>query len=100
MLSTTTHLTTDIVAMPLLWVLPLGLYLLSFVVAFAGGAGRPIFITMVAPLIILIAGGLRLRAGRRHAAVRRRRSDCCLLFVDRGRAARRAVSPRGPPPTI
>ena len=35
MLSTTTHLTTDIVAMPLLWVLPLGLYLLSFVIAFA-----------------------------------------------------------------
>ena len=31
MLSTTTHLTTDIVAIPLLWVLPLGLYLLSFV---------------------------------------------------------------------
>ena len=42
MLSTTTHLTTDIVAMPLLWVLPLGLYLLSFVIAFAGaGAARP-----------------------------------------------------------
>ena len=35
MLSTTTHLTTDIVAMPLLWVVPLGLYLLSFVIAFA-----------------------------------------------------------------
>src|SRR3546814_4086502 len=35
MLSTTTHLTTDIVAMPLLWVLPLGLYLLSFVIAFS-----------------------------------------------------------------
>ena len=30
MLSTSTHLTTDIVAMPLLWVVPLGLYLLSF----------------------------------------------------------------------
>ena len=43
MLSTTTHLTTDIVAMPLLWVLPLGLYLLSFVIAFAdaAAAGRP-----------------------------------------------------------
>jgi hypothetical protein len=37
MLSTTTHLTTDIFAMPLLWVIPLGLYLLSFVVAFADG---------------------------------------------------------------
>lgn len=35
MLSTTTHLTTDIFAMPLLWVIPLGIYLFSFVIAFA-----------------------------------------------------------------
>ena len=41
MLSTTTHLTTDIVAMPLLWVLPLGLYLLSFSVAFSERRGSP-----------------------------------------------------------
>lgn len=34
MLATTTFLTTDIVAVPLLWVLPLGVYLLSFTVAF------------------------------------------------------------------
>ena len=34
-LSTTLHITTDLVAMPLLWVLPLGAYLLSFTVAFA-----------------------------------------------------------------
>ena len=39
MLSTTTHLTTDIVAMPLLWVIPLGLYLLSFSIAFAERRG-------------------------------------------------------------
>lgn len=34
MLATTTFLTTDIVAAPLLWVLPLSLYLLSFSIAF------------------------------------------------------------------
>lgn len=34
LLSVTTHLTTDIAPVPLLWVLPLGLYLLSFVIAF------------------------------------------------------------------
>jgi hypothetical protein len=39
MLSTTTHLTTDIFAMPLLWVIPLGIYLLSFVIAFAERRG-------------------------------------------------------------
>ena len=34
-LSTTLYLTTDLVAVPLLWVIPLGAYLLSFTVAFA-----------------------------------------------------------------
>ena len=63
MLSTTTHLTTDIVAMPLLWVVPLGLYLLSFVIAFASRRGVADFITMIAPLIILIAGGLAFSTG-------------------------------------
>jgi hypothetical protein len=63
MLSTTTHLTTDIVAVPMLWVLPLGLYLLSFVIAFAHRRGPADFITMLAPLIILIAGGLAFSSG-------------------------------------
>jgi spermidine synthase len=35
MLAVTTHITTDIAAVPLLWVIPLALYLLSFVVAFS-----------------------------------------------------------------
>ncbi len=63
MLSTTTHLTTDIVAMPLLWVLPLGLYLLSFVIAFAERRGPANLITVLAPLVILIAGGLAFSNG-------------------------------------
>lgn len=66
MLSTTTHLTTDIVAMPLLWVLPLGLYLLSFVVAFATRRGMTSFLTQLAPLILLIAGGLAFSEGSRQ----------------------------------
>jgi hypothetical protein len=37
-LATTTHLTTDIMALPLLWVLPLALYLLSFVIAFSSNS--------------------------------------------------------------
>jgi SAM-dependent methyltransferase len=63
MLSTTTHLTTDIVAMPLLWALPLGLYLLSYVIAFAGSRRAADFVTFAAPLIILIAGGLAFSQG-------------------------------------
>ena len=63
MLSTTTHLTTDIVAMPLLWAIPLGLYLLSFAIAFAARRAVADMITLVAPLIILIAGGLAFSDG-------------------------------------
>lgn len=60
MLSTTTHLTTDIVAMPLLWVLPLGLYLLSFVIAFSTMARPTQIITFIAPAVLLLVGGLGL----------------------------------------
>jgi hypothetical protein len=35
MLGATTYLTTDVAAVPLLWVIPLALYLLSFIAAFA-----------------------------------------------------------------
>lgn len=69
MLSTTTHLTTDIVAMPLLWVMPLGLYLLSFVIAFAERRRPTEIVTIVAPLIILIAGGLAFSDGSRNPFV-------------------------------
>ena len=55
MLSTTLHLTTDIVAMPLLWVLPLGLYLLSFSIAFAADRRPARLITRTAPFAMLIA---------------------------------------------
>ena len=54
-LSTTLHLTTDIVAMPLLWVLPLGLYLLSFSVAFASRRTGAEMATRLAPLALLLA---------------------------------------------
>ena len=39
MLGVTQHLTTDVAAAPLLWVVPLSLYLLTFIVAF--GVSRP-----------------------------------------------------------
>ena len=65
MLSTTTHLTTDIVAMPLLWVVPLGLYLLSFVIAFASRRGVADLFTAIAPYVLLIAGGFAFSGGSR-----------------------------------
>jgi SAM-dependent methyltransferase len=36
MLGVTTHLSTDLVAVPLLWIVPLAVYLLTFILAFAG----------------------------------------------------------------
>jgi SAM-dependent methyltransferase len=65
MLSTTTHLTTDIVAIPLLWVVPLGLYLLSFVIAFAANRRAADIVTLLAPIVILVAGGLAFSSGGR-----------------------------------
>ena len=55
MLSTSLHLTTDIVAMPLLWVVPLGLYLLSFSVAFAANRTLADILTRLAPFALLFA---------------------------------------------
>lgn len=54
-LSTTLHLTTDIVAMPLLWVAPLSVYLLSFTVAFASKRGAADSIRRAAPIVLLIS---------------------------------------------
>jgi SAM-dependent methyltransferase len=56
MLSTTSHLTTDMMAMPLIWVIPLGLYLLSFTVAFAGRRHLATIISQSAPSVLLLGG--------------------------------------------
>jgi hypothetical protein len=55
MLATTLHITTDLVAMPLLWVLPLGLYLLSFTVAFAADRRLANSISRLAPVVLLVS---------------------------------------------
>ncbi|MBS0483227.1 MAG: hypothetical protein JSR96_14000 [Proteobacteria bacterium] len=60
MLSTTTHLTTDLFAMPLLWVIPLGIYLLSFVFAFAENRGPARVLTLLAWPALFTAGGLAM----------------------------------------
>jgi hypothetical protein len=54
MLSVTTHLTTDVAAVPLLWVVPLSVYLLTFVLAFAR---RPLlshrWLSAMLPVVVL-----------------------------------------------
>lgn len=55
MLSTTSHLTTDLMAMPLIWVIPLGIYLLSFSVAFADNQKPAYWINRFAPIVLIIS---------------------------------------------
>ncbi|MDG6078595.1 hypothetical protein E3U23_05225 [Erythrobacter litoralis] len=63
MLSTTTLLTTDLMAMPLLWVIPLGLYLLSFSVAFSDTGDWARILGTYAPIPLLLVGGLAMISG-------------------------------------
>ena len=55
-LATTTHITTDILAMPLIWVAPLGLYLLSFGFAFADCGRVAAVVIRGFPLVLIVAG--------------------------------------------
>jgi SAM-dependent methyltransferase len=80
MLSTTTHLTTDVFAMPLLWVIPLGLYLLSFVVSFSDRRRVAWAITVSTPFVMMIAGGLAM-ASRHTGTMSLAASTVLLLFM-------------------
>ena len=67
MLSTTSHLTTDLMAMPLLWVIPLAIYLLSFSVAFADNQRPAYWISRFAPLVMVVAGSFIFLQGSKGA---------------------------------
>jgi hypothetical protein len=66
LLAITTYLSTDIAAVPLLWVVPLGLYLLTFVAAFSSRAAglrhpaRVAFPLVLVPLALLMCTGSKL----------------------------------------
>lgn len=79
-LSTTTLLTTDIMAMPLLWVIPLGFYLLSFPVAFSATGDWARILGKVAPVLLLALGGLAM-SGRANANPAVAIGTVGLLFV-------------------
>ncbi len=63
MLSTTTLLTTDLMAMPLLWIIPLGAYLLSFSVSFSAHGLWVGILNRYAPVLLLLVGGLAMISG-------------------------------------
>jgi hypothetical protein len=64
LLAVTTYVTTDLAAMPLLWTIPLALYLLTYILAFspatrwAPGVARAILPLVIVPLVMVLAMGL------------------------------------------
>lgn len=61
MLAVTAHLSTDVAAIPLLWVLPLAIYLATFVGAFArSGRSTPIGVTRLATSLAFVSALLVL----------------------------------------
>ncbi|MEP7349105.1 MAG: fused MFS/spermidine synthase [Sphingorhabdus sp.] len=80
MLSTTSHLTTDLMAMPLVWVIPLGLYLLSFSIAFADNQRPAYWITKFAAPVMMITGAVVFLVWGK-AAINGLTASLSLLFV-------------------
>ena len=64
MLATTTDVSTDIVSMPLLWVVPLALYLLTFIIVFSKSVPAKVhlYVTLMAPVLVLLMVFLRTSA--------------------------------------
>lgn len=95
MLSTTTFFTTDIMAMPLLWVIPLGLYLLSFSVAFAQNSMLARVLTRWAPIVVLLCAPLSFVHGAQLGLIAGG-AAITLLFVGSVALHRRMFESRPP----
>jgi hypothetical protein len=56
LLGVTTYITTDLAAVPLLWVLPLAIYLLTFILAFGRWPGRlhRVVVAATPPMVLLV----------------------------------------------
>ena len=66
LLGVTTYLSTDIAAVPLLWVVPLSLYLLTFIIAFARRPSIPHRVMIAALPLILVPLGILMVAHAKH----------------------------------
>lgn len=82
MLSTTTHITTDIMAMPMLWVLPLAAYLISFILVFSSvGSAVTRAAVWVAPVALLLFGAATMLMVERSATIYGLSSLALLLII-------------------
>jgi len=64
MLGVTTHITTDVASAPFLWVLPLALYLLTFIIAFQAKPAIPRDVTLLLQAAAMAACVVMLPFGR------------------------------------
>ncbi|MGL6097398.1 MAG: spermidine synthase [Fimbriiglobus sp.] len=74
MLGVTFHMTTDIASVPLLWVIPLALYLLTFIIAYAKTAEelwwyRPVLVNFAPVMILLLVFVMSSKLGGLSAFV-------------------------------
>jgi spermidine synthase len=70
MLAVTTYLSTDIAAVPLLWIVPLAIYLSTFVVAFSTrGAGTAAVAGRLMPMLVLVVALMMIVRGSAPLAV-------------------------------
>jgi hypothetical protein len=76
LLAVTNHITIDVAAVPLLWVVPLALYLLSFIAAFAGRVGA--WRGWLVPLWIVLSIGLGYNAIAEGSSSLARQLTCSL----------------------
>jgi hypothetical protein len=67
LMSVTTYVTTDLAAIPLLWVIPLALYLLSFIIAFSGSLAGLVRLAERALPFLVVPLALVMMAGFVHA---------------------------------
>jgi hypothetical protein len=92
LIATTNHISTDIAVMPLLWVVPLAVYLLTFIIAF----DRPAWYRRV-PIALLAIVSIYATAAAHHFGMG------FSFFYDLGTIGLVAScfgDPNGPPPTI
>jgi spermidine synthase/MFS family permease len=59
LLGVTSYITTDVVSLPLLWVLPLALYLVTMIIAFGAFVERAVK-DLMRPMVILVIGAMVL----------------------------------------
>ncbi len=77
LVATTAHLTQNIAPVPLLWVLPLAIYLVTYIIAFAGGYRRRVWLLLWIPALVAAVfvmrgagfGSLAVQAGVHLAAL-------------------------------